>query len=115
MDATQFKTASEYIFDSLKFTESSLTIIDQYIAYVRPLCNPIDDCPYVLLSSRGKQCQSIGFDMSLLVHQAIGKYIHPTRYRQIIETASEERLTPEQQKVVNRYQCHSSIVAQRYV
>ena len=113
VDATQFKTANEYIYDSLKFTKGSLTIIDQYIKYVRPLCNPTKDCPYVLLSSRGNQFQSIGSGFSLLVYQAIGKHIHPTRYRQIIETASEENLTPEQQKVVNRYQCHSSIVAQR--
>ena len=113
IDATQFKTAKEYIYDSLHFTESSLVVLDQYIKYVRPLCNPPKDCPYVLLSSRGTQCKSIGLGMSLLVYEAIGKHIHPTRYRQIIETASEEHLTPEQQKVMNRYQCHSSTVAQR--
>ena len=53
VDATQFKTAKEYIYDSLKFTEGSLTIIDQYIKHVRPLCNPPKDCPYVLLTTRG--------------------------------------------------------------
>ena len=115
VDATQFKTAEQYIYDSLKFTEGSLTIIDQYIKYVRPLCNPDKDCPYVLLTTRGTQFQSIGFGMRLLVYQTISKHIHPTRYRQIIETASEENLTPAQQKVVNRYQCHSSTVAQRFV
>ena len=115
VDATQFKTANEYIYDSLKFTDGSLTVIDQYIKYVRPLCKPTKDYPYVLLTTRGTQFQSIGSGMSLLISRAIGKHIHPTRYRQIIETASEENLTPAQQKVVNRYQCHSSTVAQRLI
>ena len=113
VDATQFKTAKEYIYDSLKFNEGSLTIIDQYIKHVRPLCNPQNDCPYVLLTTRGTQFQAIGAGMRLLVFQAIKKHIHPTRYRQIIETASDEKLSPAQQKIVNRYQSHSSIVAQR--
>ncbi len=115
VDATQFKTSKEYIYDSLKFTESSLVILDQYIEHVRPLCNPSKDCEYVLLSSRGTQFQSVGSSMTLLVYSAIQKHIHPTRYRQIIETASEDNLTPEQQSIVNRYQCHSSTVAKRYV
>ena len=115
VDATQFKTAKEYIYDSLKFNDGSLTIIDQYIKHVRPLCNPPNDCPYVLLTTRGTQFQAIGAGMSLLVYQGIAKHIHPTRYRQIIETASDEKLSPAQQKIVNRYQCHSSIVAQRLI
>lgn len=113
VDATQFKTSKEYIFDSLKFTESSLVIVDNYIKYVRPFCNPSSDCHYVLLNSRGAQFTSIGSAMSLLVHEAIGKHINPTRYRQIIETASSDNLTPEQQKTVSRDQRHSSIVAER--
>ena len=35
--------------------------------------------------------------MTMLVHRAIGKYIHLTSYRQIIETKSCERLTVEEQ------------------
>ena len=35
--------------------------------------------------------------MTMLVHRAIGKYIHLTRYRQIIETEICERLTVEEQ------------------
>ena len=35
--------------------------------------------------------------MTMLVHRAIGKYIHWTSYRQIIETESCERLTVEEQ------------------
>lgn len=115
VDATQFKTSKEYIFDSLKFSQNSLVIIDNYIKYIRPFCNPASDCHYVLLNSRGNQFTNIGSAMSLMVHQAIGKHINPTRYRQIIETASSENLNPEQQQTVSRYQCHSSIVAKRQV
>ncbi len=113
VDCTMFKTSKDYIFDSLKFSDSSLIIIDNYINYVRPFCNPRSDCDYVLLSSRGTQFTALGSAMSLLVHQAIGKHINPTRYRQIIETASSENLTPEQQQTVSRWQCHSSMVAKR--
>ena len=51
--------------------------------------------------------------MSLLVHQAIGKHINPTRYRQIIETASNENLPKEDQQTVSADQKHSSVVAKR--
>ena len=49
--------------------------------------------------------------MTLLVRQAIGKYINPTRYRQIIETESSERLTLEEQHFISEDQKHSSTVA----
>ena len=49
--------------------------------------------------------------MAILVHQAIGKYIHPTRYSQIIETASAERLSRQDQDTISEDQKHSSTVA----
>ena len=44
--------------------------------------------------------------------QAIGKYIHPTRYRQVIELESESanRLDLEEQRVVSEDQRYSSNV-----
>ena len=42
--------------------------------------------------------------------QAIGKYIHPTRYRQIIEAESVSKLELEEQRVVSEDQKHSSNV-----
>ena len=42
---------------------------------------------------------------------AIGKYIHPTRYRQIVETQSLNQLTSEEQRVLSEDQKHSSAVA----
>ena len=49
--------------------------------------------------------------LSVLVFQAISKYIHPTRYRQIIETESVNKLDLEEQRVVSEDQKHSSNVA----
>lgn len=49
--------------------------------------------------------------MTILVHEAIGKHINPTRYRQIIETESSERLNLEEQHYITEDQKHSSTVA----
>ena len=52
--------------------------------------------------------------MSQLVFKAIGKYINPTRYRQIIETESVQTLSPDEQKWVTEDQKHSSNVARAH-
>ena len=49
--------------------------------------------------------------MSKLVFDAIGKYIHPTRYRQIVETESLNQLTSEEQRILSEDHKHSSAVA----
>ena len=49
--------------------------------------------------------------MSKLVFDAIGKYIHPTRYHQIVETQSLNQLTSEEQRFLSEDQKHSSAVA----
>ena len=49
--------------------------------------------------------------MSKLVYGAIGKYIHPTRYRQIIETAGSHNLSPHEQFWLSEDQKHSSAMA----
>ena len=49
--------------------------------------------------------------MCKLVYQTIGKYIQPTRYRQIIETESAKKLSLEDQKNISSDQKHSSQVA----
>ena len=52
--------------------------------------------------------------MSILTFQAIGKYIHPTRYRQIVEIESALRLSSEEQSLVSRDQKHSSQVTRTH-
>ena len=49
--------------------------------------------------------------MSKLVFDAIGKYIHPTRYRQIVETQSLNQLTSKEQRILSEDQKYSSAVA----
>ena len=93
IDQTEFKTASKYSFDTLIITPEVFTILDVYIDNVRPLFKP--SCEYLLVSSNGNQYQSLTTAMTMLVHEAIGKYIHPTRYRQIVETSSAKRLSRE--------------------
>ena len=52
--------------------------------------------------------------MSQYVFEAIGKYINPKRYRQIIETGSVQNLSPDEQKWVTEDQKHSSNVARTH-
>ena len=109
IDQTEFKTASKYLFDTLILSNDVLDVIDLYIKYVRPRLAP--SCNYLLVSATGTQFQSLTNAMTMIVHQAIQKYIHPTRYRQIIETESSDRLTIEEQRYISEDQKHSSQVA----
>ena len=49
--------------------------------------------------------------MSKLVFDATDKYVHPTRYRQIVETASSRQLSSSAQSTISGDQKHSSVVA----
>ena len=48
---------------------------------------------------------------SVQIRPCIGKYIYPTRYRQIIETESNHILTAEERQWITEDQKHSSRVA----
>ena len=65
----------------------------------------------MLVNRNGKQFQKLTDLFSILDFQAIGKYVHPTRYRQIIETQSSDVLLPKEQKWMSEDQKHSSNVA----
>ena len=112
IDQTQFKTAATYTFDTLIISEEVIKVLDCYISYVRPFLNPV--CNYLLVSTVGKQYTSFSPAMTLLVKEAIGKYINPTRYRQIIETESLTRLTLTEQEIISKDQRHISDVAKRF-
>ena len=49
--------------------------------------------------------------MSKLVFDAIGKYIHPTRYRQIVETQRFYACNNKEHQVLSEDQNHCSVVA----
>jgi len=57
-----------------------------YIDFVRTKLTP--KCDYLLICKNGNQLFNLGDIFGRMVYQAIGKYINPTRYRQIIETES---------------------------
>ena len=86
-----------------------MQVLNGYISYVRPLLKP--QCDFVLVTRNGGQHGKLGEIMSKLVFDAIGKYIHPTRYRQIVETQSLNQLTSEEQRILSEDQKHSSAVA----
>ena len=111
IDQTAFKTEAQYAFDTLILSTDVLQILDSYINTIRPKMNP--KCNYLLLTTKGNQYTALGSAMSILVHQAIEKYVNPTRYRQIIESESAERLTPAEMDAVSKDQKHSSYVARR--
>ncbi|XP_078378573.1 uncharacterized protein LOC144661640 [Oculina patagonica] len=109
IDQKKFKTASKYGFDSLILTDASMRVLESYINFVRPLLKP--QCDFVLVTRNGGQHSKLGDVMSKLVFDAIGKYIHPTRYRQIVETQSLNLLTSTEQQILSEDQKHSSAVA----
>ena len=111
VDQTEFKTATTYMFDTLILNDETFKTLDMYISAIRPKMFP--KCQYVLVSTSGRQYNSFTSAMTILVKQAIGKYVHPTRLRQIVETTSSERLSPEEQATVSADQKHHSAVANR--
>ena len=93
-------------------TQSDSTLIkvgDQYVKHIRPLIRP--KCNHLLLNQNGMQLSKLTNCMGKLVLEAIGKYIHPTRYRHIIETESSQLLTTEECQLVSEDQKHSLRVA----
>ena len=104
-----FKTAGKYGFDSLYLTETSMQVLDGYINHIRPLLRPT--CDFVLVTRNGGQHNKLGELMSKLVFDATGKYVHPTRYRPIVETASSRQLSSIAQSTIFEDQKHSSVVA----
>jgi len=109
IDQKTFKTAGKYGFNSLIVTDANMQVFNGYISYVRPWLKP--QCDFVLVNRNGGQHGKLGETMSKLVFDAIGNYIHPTRYRQIVETQSLNELTSEEQSILSEDQKHSSAVA----
>ena len=109
IDQKMFKTAGKYGFDSLFLTDTSMQVLDGYIDHIRPHLKTT--CDYVLVTRNGGQHNKLGELMSKLVFDAIGKYVHPTRYRQIVETFSSKKLSSNAQGTIFEGQKHSLVVA----
>ena len=110
IDQKEFKTADTYMFDTLIFSADALTLVSLYVLHIRPLLHP--RCDYLLINNNGNMCDNLCNSMTIIVFEAIGKYIHPTRYRQIIETTSSDKLTIEEQSIISKDQKHHSHVAE---
>ena len=109
IDQKTFKTARKYGFDSVILTETSMQILDGYIHFMRPLLKP--KCDFVLVTKSWSQHSKLCNEMSKLVFDAIGKYIHPTRYRQIVETQRFYACNNKEHQVLSEDQNHCSVVA----
>ena len=88
VDQRKFKTAVSYLFDSFQHDKASIKIVNDYVQFIRPLLDPKSD--YLLINTKGAQFTKLTEAMGKLVYEAVGKYVNPTRYRQIIETESSE-------------------------
>ena len=109
INQTIFKTSSKYGFDSLLFSKDVKAILDGYIKCIRPRLNPV--CNYLLVTRNGTQLSQLTNVFGRMVYLAIGKFVNPTRYRQIIETESLTNLQAEEQAILSHDQKHSSRVA----
>ena len=109
IDQTIFKTKDRYGFDSLIFNKEVVDMINGYVKCIRPRLNP--HCNFLLVTKNGSQLTRLGDVFGRMVFQAIGKYVHPTRYRQIVETESAAKLTIEEQRFLSEDQKHTSNVA----
>jgi len=89
-----------------------MQVLDGYINNIRPLLKP--NCDYVLVTRNGGQNNKLGKLMSKLVFDAASKYVHPTRYRQIVETARTRHLSSTAQNTITEDQKHSSIVTRAH-
>ena len=94
---------------TLFLTDTSMQVLEGYINHIRTFLKP--NCDYVLVTRNGGQHNKPGEVMSKLVFDATGKYVHPTRYRQIVETASSRSLSSSAQDAISEDQKHSSVVA----
>ena len=85
-------------------------LTDGYITFVRPLFKP--QCGFVLVTRMAANSK-LGYVMSKLVFDTIGKYIYLTRHRQIVETQSLNRDVPtnSEQQNLSEGQKHSLAVA----
>ena len=83
IDQKEFKTNLIYTFESLVLDDLHTRVIALHVEHVRLLLNSRNDC--LLLTRNGTQYKKLWNAMCKLVYQAIVKYSHLTRYRQIIE------------------------------
>ena len=91
-------------------SDRSKHVLHSYIDFARPLVKP--QCEFVLVARNEGKHSKLGDVMSKMVFDAIGKFILPTRYCQIVETQSRNQLTSKEQRILSEDQKHSSAVGE---
>ena len=76
INQTIFETKEKYGFDSLIFSNDVLTLIKNYINFIRPRLNPC--CDYALICQNGKQISKLSNIFGRINFLAIGKHINST-------------------------------------
>ena len=112
IDQKLFKTADRYVFDSIVLDNTCIAILYGYVRYIRPLLQPSSS--YLVTNRNGKQFCKLTDSFSILVFEATGKYVNPTRYQQIIETESFNNLELGECTWISENRKHSSQVAKTY-
>ena len=74
IDQRLFKTADRYVFDSIVLYNTCIAILDGYDKYIRPLLQ--QSCSYLLANRNGKQFCKLTDSFSILMFEAIGKYVN---------------------------------------
>ena len=90
IDQKLFETTGTYGFDSIVLDNISMKVTGNYIEFVQTLLQP--SCGFILVNRNGTHFGKLTDLLSKLVYDTIRKYIHPTRYRQIVETESSSIL-----------------------
>ena len=102
---------STHIYFLLTLVTDVLKLVTGYMnyIYIRLRLNPA--CNYLLVCRNGKQVSKLTNIFGRVVYEAIGKYINPTRYRQVKKTESIEKLNTSEQVNLSQDQKHTSAVA----
>ena len=98
-----------FFIPSFNLQPTSLRLIQGYRKHVHSLLMPT--CDFLFVNRSGEQFSKLTEALGKPVFDAIGKYINPTRYRQIIETESSNCLDNEEQEWISEDQKHSFHVA----
>ena len=101
-----------FLINSIVLDNTCIGILDVYVRYIRPLLQP--SCSYLLTNRNGKQFCKLTDSFSILVFEAIGKYVNTTRYRQIIKTESYNNLELDECTWISEDQKQSSQIAKTY-
>lgn len=109
-----FKTAATHGAVTIEAPEWLRDMYEVYRGVVHlPLAGGHEQERFFLVGD-GRPAAKMGREVKALTKALCGKEVHMTRLRQILETASKEHLTAEEQEAVSGAMTHSSRVANKF-